>query len=471
MKKIIFFFVFFTSYVFCNELPELGSSFDNLINQSDEKKIKFQIMQQVFSSNTVIRDSEINDYLSNLGNNLVQNGTKENFKINFFIVNDSSINAFAMLGNIIGVHTGLLFSANTESELASVISHEIAHVTQKHLLRLIDVQAKNSFKSYLALAIAILAARSNPQLATGAVTAASASQTQNMLDYTRSNEREADQIGLEILHKSGFDPKGFIDFFSTLQKFNNFSSGAAPAFLRTHPVTTERISDIQDRLKEYQYLQKENKLEFYLVKAKLKAFIGEYTQISNIFLNEINQKTYLSEPASYFGLVYSYIRQNKILDARSSFNKLKKFNLISPMIMELEANLLIAEGAHKDALFLYQKAIEKYPYHKAFVFGLSTILLNYSEQDKAIKLLNKYLLFFDKDPTIYELLAKAYNRKGEFLLEHENLSDAYYYKYDIQNAISQMDIATKINSDNFFDQSRVEHRLKELKRESKLMDF
>jgi len=184
MKKIIFFIIFFSFLSHANDLPELGSSFDSLINVADEKKIKFQIMQQVYSSNTVIQDPEINDYLNNLGNDLIDSYKEGKSNINFFIVNDNSINAFAMLGDVIGVHSGLIFAANTESEFASVISHEIAHLTQKHLLRLIDSQAKNIYKSYLAIAVAILAARSNPQLASGLITASSAAKTQNLLDYT-----------------------------------------------------------------------------------------------------------------------------------------------------------------------------------------------------------------------------------------------------------------------------------------------
>jgi len=469
MKKIIFFIIFFSFLSHANELPELGSSFDSLINAADEKKIKFQIMQQVYSSNTVIQDPEINDYLNNLGGELLDATSEKNNDINFFIVNDTSINAFAMLGNVIGVHTGLIFAANTESELASVLSHEIAHLTQKHLLRLFDSQAKNSYKSYLALAIAILAARSNPQLATGAITAASASQTQDLLDYTRTNEQEADRIGLQILDKSGYDPKGFIDFFSTIQKFNNFSSGAAPAFLRTHPITSDRISEIQDRLKNYKYIQKENKLDFYLVKAKLKSLIGNYSDVVEIFKNEINMKTYINESSAYFGLVYSLLRQNKIDEARKIFNKLNNMNIENPMFYELQVNLLIKENRIQDAFDIYKKGINKYPYYRAFIFGVTRLILQLGEYNKAIELLKSYLPYFDKDPFFYHLLAQAYNQKGNYLLEHENLSDAYYYQYDMQNAISQMDMATKTKSDSFYDQSRVEHRLKELKRELELM--
>ena len=469
MKKLIIFISLFSFQIYGNDLPELGSTFDDLISQVDEKKIKFQILHQVYSSNSIIDDVEINDYLINLGNELVNKGTNEKPKINFFLVNDNSINAFAMLGNIIGVHTGLILASNNESELASVLSHEIAHLTQKHLLRLFDSQSKNSFKTYLAIAVAILAARSNPQLAQGAIIAGGASQIQSSLNFTRDNEREADRIGLQILDKAGYDPKGFIDFFSTMQKFNNFSSGAAPAFLRTHPVTTERISDIQDRLQEYKYIQRENKIEFYLIRSKLKALIGNYSQVIDLFQNEIKLKRYVNEAAQYYGLAYAFLRHNKIKDARDTFEKLLKTNINSPMILELNASILIKERKYEEAFELYRDALGKYPYHRAFILGISNLIIQANKPDKAIELLNSNLLNFNKDPLFFYLLAKAYNQKKEYLLEHENLSDAYYHQFDIQSAITQMDLAVKTPSENFFDKSRVEHRLNELKREAELM--
>jgi len=470
MKKIVIIFLIFYSLGIANELPELGSTFDSLISAADEKKIKFQIMQQVYSSNSVIRDPEINDYLGNLGKQLINAGTIEKPQINFFLINDKSINAFAMLGNVIGVHSGLLFAANSESELASVLGHEIAHITQKHLLRLFDSQSKNSYKSFLAVAIAILTARSNPQLASGAISAASASETQNILDYTRSNEKEADRIGLQILDKAGYDTRGFIDFFSTMQRYNNFTTGPAPSFLRTHPITNDRISDIQDRLKDYKYIQKKNKLEFYLAKSKLKALLGNYLDIIDIFNNEIRMRRFINEAAAYYGLTYSYLRHNKLIEAREAFDVLKKLNDESPMIDQLQATLLIKEKKYQEAFEVYKKGINKYPDYRSFIYGAANLIIQSNEPNNAINLLKSYLPLFETDPLIYELLAKAYNLNGEYLLEHESLSDAYYHQFDLHNAISQMDLATKTNSVNFFDQSRVEYRLKELKKEQNLMN-
>ena len=470
MKKIIILFLLFYSKLFAYELPELGSSFDSLISNADEKKIKFQIMNQVYSNNSVIRDPEINEYIKNLGKDLISKGLNEKISINFFILEDKSINAFAMLGNIIGIHSGLILSSNTESELASVISHEIAHITQKHLLRLFDSQEKNTYKSYLSLALALLVARSNPQLANAAIAAGAASQVQNILEYTRDNEREADRIGLKILNQAGYDPKGFIDFFSTMQKFNNFSTGAAPAFLRTHPVTTERISDIQDRLNDYKYIQKKNKIEFFLVKAKLQAFHGEVSNTVDIFINDLKFKRYLSRPATYFGLVYALLKDNRTDEARFYFNELLTTGINSPMIYELEANLLIKEKKVEDAFQLYKRAIKEHPYYQPFIVGISKLLIGSNNVDKAIEFINSYLPVFENEPILYELLSRAYSIKGLPLMEHESLSSFYYYQYNIKDAISQMDMATRVNSENFYDQSRVEFKMKELRREEELMN-
>jgi len=467
MKKLFLIILFVSKAGFANDLPELGSHFDNLLTQNDEKKITFQILSQVYQSNNVINDSEINNYIERLGSKLSMEGTDDKLSLKFFIIDDPSINAFAMLGGIIGIHTGLIFAANTESELSSVLSHEIAHITQKHLLRLFDSQARNSFKSYLALAIAILAARSNSQVASGAIVAANAAQVQSALDFTRENEKEADRVGIEILNKSGFDPKGFIDFFRTLQRFNTFSSGAAPSFLRTHPITSDRISDIQDRLKEFRYVQKLSNLEFYLIKAKLQAFLGDKELIVSIFEREINDKTSLNLEASLFGLSYAYLRKNDVFKARKTFNLIK--NLDNPMFYQLEATILVNEKKYEEAYRVYKDALEKYANNISLIIGKANLLINSKQANLAIEFLKKYVDLYPSNHLIYESLAKSYSIVGKKLLEHENLANAFYYKYDIQEAVTQMDLATKANDGNFYEKSRVEFRLNELKREADLL--
>jgi len=471
MKSLILIFFFLSFSIFANDLPELGSSADNLLSSKDEKRIKFEILNRVNQSNQLIDDPEINDYLNQIGKKLSIHGTKEKPDILFFIVNDSSINAFAMLGGIIGVHSGLMLAANSESELASVLSHEIAHITQKHLLRLFESQQKNSFKSYIGLAIAILAARSSPQLANSAIIISQAAGVQDALDYTRSNEKEADSIGLEILNKSGYDPKGFVDFFKTLQKFNEFVSGTAPSFLRTHPITVDRISDIQNRIKDYSFIQRANSLDFYLTKSKLKVVVGDINTLSSNFERKIATKTYFNRIAELYGLTYAYLSEKRNNEALKTFQLILKENINHPMLIELEARVLISNNNFNAAQKLYYRGLETFPNYRAFIYGLSNILIYRNQTKDAIELIKKYQSAYGEDPKLFKLLSEAYAKNGEDLLQFESLSDFFYYRYDIQAAITQMDMATKAKKGTFYDKSRVEYRLQELKREFELINI
>ena len=324
MKKLLLLIYFFSVSLMANELPELGSSSDTIFSSADEDKISKQILYQVNKNPLVVNDIEVDDYLGNLGRRLLTGTSIASRDIKFFILNDSTINAFATLGGVIGVHTGLFLAANSESELASVLGHEIAHISQKHLPRIIAKQKRDSYKTTLALAFALLVSRSNPDLAAATSTAANASAVQNTLDFTRKHEQEADREGIKILDRAGFDVRASIDFFKTMQKGNQFSQGAAPAFLRTHPITSDRISDIQNRLSEYPYKQRMDSDNFYYVKGKIKAFLEQKKTIIKILETNIKNKSYINEAGERFALTYAYLRSNMIIKARNELENIKK---------------------------------------------------------------------------------------------------------------------------------------------------
>ena len=465
MKKLLLLIYFLSQNLMANDLPDLGSYTDSIVSDVEADKIAKQILYQVNQSPIVVRDVEIDDYLTGLGRRLMTGTSIAHRNIEFFILNDSTINAFAMLGGVIGVHTGLFLAANTESQLASVLGHEIAHLSQKHLPRIIAKQQRDSYKSYLALAFALLLSRSNPELASATQTIASASAIQNTLDFTRKHEKEADREGLKILDRAGFDVRASIEFFKTMQKGNQFSGGAAPAFLRTHPITSDRISDIQDRLSEYPYKQRIDTDYFYYVKGKIKAFLEEEKTIITILERNIKNKTYINEAGERFGLAYAYLRNNMILKARSELEYIKKEKTPNAMLLNLEAIILVQEGKQKEATQLYKKGLLMFPNHRAFVYGLAEHYIRSSKITLAIDLLQDYLLIYPKDPNLYELMAKAQAVKGKVLLQHENLAEAFYYRYNIREAISLLDLAARAQDGNFYEKSRVESRLKELKKE------
>jgi len=470
MKKLLLLIYFLSHNLMANELPDLGSYTDTIISSVEEDKISKQILYQVNQNSAVVHDIEIDDYLTGLGRRLMTGTSIANRNIDFFIINDSTINAFAMLGGVIGVHTGLFLAANSESELASVLGHEIAHLTQKHLPRIIAQQQRDSYKTTLALAFALLLSRSNPDLAAAASTVVNASVVQNTLDFTRKHEKEADREGIKILDRAGFDVRASIDFFKTMQRGNQFSEGAAPAFLRTHPVTSDRISDIQNRLSEYPYKQRMNSDNFYYVKGKIRAFLEDKNTIINILEMNIKNKLYINEAGERFALAYAYLRNNMTIKARKELEHLKKKKKLNPMLLNLEAIILIQEGKKREATQLYKKGLSMFPSHRALVYGLTEHYIRSSKTNIAIDLLQDYLLIYPEDPNLYELMAKAQAEKGKVLLQHENLAEAFYYSYNIREAISLLDLAASAKDGNFYEKSRVESRLKELKKEWELFN-
>jgi predicted Zn-dependent protease len=450
-------------------LPELGDVSQTVLSPLDEQKIADQIMRQVYASDEVVQDAEITDYLQALGNKLVASGPDKLQRFNFFVVKDPSINAFAMPGGVVGVHTGLILAANSESELASVLGHEIGHVTQHHLARMLAAQKYDTFKNLAGVALALLVARSNPELASGAMTASSAFSVQNQLDYTREHEREADRVGLQILSNAGFDVRGMPAFFTTMQRGNRFSEGGAPSFLRTHPLTTERISDVTNRVEQMPYKQVPDSIDFQYVRAKLRAsatYADKQSVQSSIdlFLQNIKEHRYTNEAAEHYGLAVAYLNKNLLAQAQTEADWLKKNAPSHPMIESLLAKILVAKNNPQQAEQQYAAALKKYPENRALIFGQAEHYLGIKKPDVVIKFLNDKQSLYPQDAYFYELKSRAYAMLNKNLLSHQSLGEAYFRKYDLKRATEQMDLAAKSKDGDFYQQSTVEARLKELQR-------
>ena len=468
MKKTLLIFIFLSCIVTANNLPELGDYSSSKISESDEVLIGRQILFQVNQSDSIIRDIEISDYLDLLGKRLINASTDPAKKIQFFIVSDPSINAFAMLGGVIGVHSGLFLASNTESELASVISHEIAHINQKHISRFLLQQERASYQSTFIMAVALLLARSNPQLASTAMAGASAGSVQGALDFTRENEKEADRVGIQTLNKAGFDVRGARDFFTTLKQANQFSGGAAPAFLQTHPITSNRINDIEDRLKDFPYKQRVDNQTFHYVKGKLKALLDNKEDTKNILEENIKNKIYINEGGERFALAYIYLIDNEFIKSYEQMQWLFDNEQSNPMLSQLYINYLIKINKVTEAKKIYEQNLNFFPSNRSFIYGLADLYLETQDSEKAIKLLKENEQKFSQDPILYKLFAKGYANQGKKLLQYENLAEAAYYNFNLQEAIIRMDLAIKANDGDFYQKSRVESRLKQFQKEQQI---
>lgn len=447
-----------------DDLPELGDVSQTVLSAQDEQRIAEQILREVAVSDEVLQDIEVIDYLQALGNRLAAASDDKQQTFHFFVVKDMSINAFAMPGGVIGVHTGLFLASNSESELASVLGHEIGHVTQHHLARMLAKQKTDTFKNIAGIALALLVARANPELASGALTASSAAGIQRQLDYTRAHEREADRVGLSVLENAGFDPRGMVDFFTTLQRGSRFVEGSAPSFLRTHPLTSERISDVENRVANMPYKQVASSLDYHFVRAKLRASSGLAQADIDQFNNNINAGRYANETAEHYGLALAMLRKNDVVGARSQIKWLNAHGVKSAFVDNLKARVEVAGNNPQSAAKQYAMALKKYPENRALIYGYAEHFLAIKQAKEMIALVKSKHKLYPDDPYFYELLAKAYYIQRKDLLRYQAQGEAYYRKYNVDKAVEQMDFAAKAKDGSFYEKSIVEARLKQLQR-------
>ena len=444
------------------ELPDLGEVSRQYFSDQEEQTLGRTIMRDVYADPRYLNDPEIETYLNQLGYKLVSVSSRNQREFTFFVVNDPSINAFAMPGGNIGVHTGLLLAAQSESELASVIAHEISHVTQDHIARMIASQNQSYWPTMAALALALLASRSNPNLAGAAIASTQAYSIQNQLNFSRDYEREADRLGYEMLTRAHFDPRGMSGFFSRLQRASRFYDNSAPAYLRTHPLTTERIADMESRGESAPYLQVQDSLDFHLVRARLRAQENNPADAVMAQRTTLKEKRYSIEAAARYGLVTALLRARQYREAEAEAQKLLALkNSNSPMIQQLFAYTALASGNQTLALQRYQSGSSIYPGYRPLQYGYISALLAAPRSQDALVQIDKQQRLYPLDRRLWHLAAQAHAQLGHRLLSHRAQAEATALAGNLVAAIEQITLGIKAGDGSFHEMSAAEARRRE----------
>jgi predicted Zn-dependent protease len=446
-------------------LPDLGEAAQAEFSPAVERRIGESVMLEIRRDPSWLDDPEINSYLNRLGNRLSSQSEEARQEFEFFALRDSTLNAFAMPGGYIGVHTGLILAAASESELASVLAHEISHVTQHHLARLMNKSGQGQVTSLLALAVAILAARSSPDLAVGAAMAGQGVAIQNQLNYSRDFEREADRIGLGLLERSGYDVRDMSSFFERLQKSGRLYENNAPGYLRTHPLTTERLADMGNRIQGRPYKQVPDSLEFQLVRAKLRAQEGTSRDAVTEFETRLKDRSFAgSEAAMRYGLAQASVRDGNVAAAEKELGELRRMKVTSPMVETFAAQLRLKQGDASGAVKILRAAQPRYPQERAIAYSLVESLLDAKLPLDAIKVTQDDLVSYPSDAKMHALQAKTYSVLGKRLQQHRAQAEAYALLGQLPAAVEQLDLAQKAGDGNFYEQSQVDARLREMKK-------
>lgn len=456
---------------YASNLPALGDSASEELSPLAERRLGEEIMRQIRANSDDLDDPDTVEYLNRFGEQLASHAPAGSPGFEFFAVKDPSINAFALPGGFIGVHTGLLLSSQSESELAGVIGHEMGHVTQRHIARSLAAQREASYGTLALLALAILAGRAgNGQVAQAAAAGGVGFAAQNQLAFSREAEREADRVGVQFLEDSGFDVTGMVDFFGRLQQANRFYERAAPAYLRTHPLTTERIADIQGRVREARYRQRLDSPEFQLVRARLRVIQDDTAQgwreARIAFGEQLRNGTTALRPAAHYGLALLALRQRDYPVARRELDGARAdLRARSPMLDKLAVEIASQSGDKAGAIELARAARNQFPQSRMLAVGYAEALQQAERHDEAIAFLRDQINLYRQEPNLYSMIAKSYAARANDLQTHKALAESFYLRGNLRGAVDQLQMARRSRAAaDFYEASQIDARTREIQR-------
>ncbi len=451
------------------KLPDLGDSSQTMMSPAQERKLGEAIVRQIRGGGGYLDDPEVNDYLNELGNRLVTATRDVRQDFVFFAVPDPQINAFALPGGFIGVNSGLILLAQNESQLASVLAHEISHITQHHITRGLANQQNVLMTTLAGLALAILASKvggSNSGQATqAAIAGTQALAAQQQINFTRENEYEADRIGFSRLVAAGFDPNAMGAFFDRLQRASRFAEGNAPFYLRDHPVTYERVAEAKARAHDLPYKQVEDSLDFHMVRALLRSYQGEPREQVINFDRAIADKKYNNEIAEHYGLVASLLRAKDIPRAKVELARLEKIAPPNPMVEAMAGNVLMGANEYPAAVARFESALTRYPNKMQLIHDYPEALIKAGRPADASAFAERELARYPSEGPLHEIAARAYAAQDKRLKQHEHQGEFYAWIGNLSLAVDQFQLAAKAGDGDFYQLSVVETRLRVLQQE------
>ena len=448
------------------KLPDMGASAQSYLSTEQERRLGEAFMRHIRKTLTLVDDPEVADYIQHLGYRLVAHGGFRDQRFTFFVVNSPVINAFAGPGGHIGVNSGLILLTRSESELASVMAHEIAHVTQRHIARAVEAASRMQLPMAAALAAALILGSQDSQLGTAALAAAAAGSVQKQINFTRANEEEADRIGLGILASAAYDPRSMPLFFERLLKASGTPENPLYEFLRTHPMTSARIADTRNRAEQYPRQQpEEDNLNFALIQAKLQVSGTEDPAVAVAdFKARLKNPGDMPLLAVRYGYGLALLRSRELEKAREIASALLAAQADKIAFHILMAEVDLTSGRTAQALRRCEKQLEINPYNQPLTLLYARALIDNDRGPEAATLLNDYLRKrHQAPPLLYQLLARAENAAGHPIPAHQALAEYYFLNGQTASAVNQLRIALEAaRKSDPLRASMIEARLKEL---------
>lgn len=449
------------------DLPDIGDPTGSMMTPHLERTLGRAFMRSVRAHMDVIDDPVMAEYIQSLGDKLVAKSSDAGSRFTFFLIDDPVVNAFAGPAGYIGFYRGLVLASQTESELASVVAHEISHVTQRHIYRSIQAAQNMTIPNAALLLGALLVGAANPDMGAAALAGVQAGAAQQQINFTRSNEQEADNIGIRLMAESGYDPRDMAIFFNRMGKATRlYGSGNMPEFLRTHPVTTSRIADAQARAEKYPYVQPKEDIRYYLMKAWFR--VREFNSASDAiyhFKKTLEEGRYQSRDAQSYGLALSYILNKEYDEAIEIMTALLKQSPQNEAFIVVMSNAEMNGGKPTQAMERLENQWLLNPESYSISMTYASALLYLGIPERAYEILTRLAESRPDDALVYKMLAQAAGESGKIIESHRYLAEYYYNNGNPEAASRQLQIALRDKDIPYYEAEQMEARLQIFKQE------
>lgn len=436
-------------------LPDIGESSAATFSEAEAERAGAEMVRRMRRSGRLLEDPVVTDYVADLGRRLASYSDLAAGEFTFLVIKDPTINAFALPGGYIGVHTGLILASRNEGELAAVLAHEIAHVTQAHIARGLEEASRMNLPLTAAVIAAILLGGSNPEVGQAATAATQATAAQHQLNFTRSHEREADRVGMDVLADAGFDPEGMPAFFERLQEKSRYYSSNLPELLRTHPVTSARIADARNRASRYGPRKTTESSRFELARVRLEVAAQEDAAALARRLRDTAAGND-PEPAERYRLALALQASGRPDEAAQVLRDLAEAH---PDRVEFTLALVESErdaGRPESAAKACRPALDLFPRKAPLVLECADALIRAGHPEEALQRVRELTATGGPAPRAYRLQAKAEEHLGHAAASHISLAQYYHAIGEPGTALTQLDIAERSDGLDFYHASRIE---------------
>jgi predicted Zn-dependent protease len=447
-----------------NDLPDMGSSIDQYLSLNKEQELGDSLIRQLQGQAPLLQDPLINGYIKTIGFKIVaQNNEALNRQFDFFVLSAPSINAFAMPGGYIFMHSGLLLKASTEDEMAGVLAHEIAHVTQRHIARRFEKASQLSFPSLLGMLAALVVSQGNAQAGIAGVTAINASAQQLIINHTRSNESEADRVGIETLTDAGFDPDGMTGFFEKLlQQYRHVPK--PPEFLLTHPLSERRLAEARTRALGLPRPNYRDQSIFWIIQERVRAI--EITNPLMISEDQYMRRLELVHGAKKDAILHGYaLWLSKTKNSKKAVDIAKKLVEKHPKSIEhrvLLGEVYIADGQYKKAIQTIQQFLSYTPLNYPLTMTLAEAQRLSKNYQAALNLLLPMAWQHPNEPLLFKTLAEVQSLNGMTDESKESQGQYLYAIGDLAGALFQFQQALNGKSTDPYFNTRVRARISDI---------